>query len=147
MRKPVGKAVAVRKGNLVRIAMRLPRGIKTDARLSVWSALKGDEMSPHVQYATLETIIDGRPYMVKPMYVRLNEQKPRYALQFTADDNLTFRVMQEVDTKDEPLATVKVQGIGKVGQRARQLLQDIGRFLRRHTKSRIRNNPGRLKIL
>ena len=140
MRQICGKAVKVRRGDTVTIFARLPRGSTKDARLSLWSALDGDDFSPHVQYAILGILFDGKPSMLPSMYARLTGRKPEHTWELVADEDLTFCVMQDVDTKDEPLARTGIYHNGTFVSRARRLLQNAFRLLRRRHAPRLGYN-------
>lgn len=123
MRVDVGNSVRVKPGDLVRIRVRLPKKA-TYARLGVWSATEGYELSPHVQSDAMGVLEKGRPLMLKPMYTTLGEHAPSRVIGFIADDELVVRIRQEKDTADEPSALVKVQRIGP-------RRQSINEFFRR----------------
>jgi hypothetical protein len=122
MRLNVGKSSQARHRDLVIVSAHLTEK-NTYARLSVWSANKGDEMSPYIPLHKLGLVVDGRPDMATPMSFRLTPEYPKRSLSFYADDILSFQVKQDVDVRGDPLASVKITVYGPVAQRWR------GRYL------------------
>src|SRR5262245_16761583 len=107
MRVDVGQARRVNPGEVVRIHARLPKNIK-NARLGVWSRTPGFEYSPHLQFSAFGFTKDGRPSMVPPMFITLNEQRPTKDIAFIADERLDIIVRQETDTIKDPVARVRI---------------------------------------
>lgn len=134
MRKQVMKPQRVDKGSLVIVSMRLPRS-QSDARLSLWSATDGCELSPHIQYSLLDVLVQGKPTMHSAMYARLTVHKRKVDWKFIADDDLTFVVIQDVDTKDEPLAHARIRAYGTTRQAVRRFVFNGIRLLRRGAKA------------
>lgn len=138
MRKQLTKPIFADKGKLVVIVCRLRRS-QSYARISLWSACKGDDLSPHVPLNKLGILFDGKPKMVQPMYVRLIAgHLNKHVWQFNAEEDQAFCVIQEVDTSDEILARARVRIYGTASARTRRTLQDAIRFLRRYTENFIR---------
>lgn len=135
MRRLCGKAVHAKIGDEIVVVCRLRKGM-TDARLSVWSACPGYDMSPHVQHNALGVLIQGRPHMVQPMYFRLIAPHfKKNTLTFTVDEDLEFCIQQDVDTPAEPLARARIKVYhGSFSKRARWLLQNVIWFLRSRSK-------------
>src|SRR4029079_5275480 len=94
MRRLLGKAVHAKAGDELVVVCRLPRG-QSYARISVWSACPGYEMSPHVQHAAMGVLIQGKPHMVSPMHFRLIAPHfSKNTITFTADEDLDFCIQQ-----------------------------------------------------
>ena len=135
MRRRITKPTFAARDNLVVIECRL-RKLQSYARLSLWSAIEGDELSPHVPYGKISILIENRPSFVQPTYVRLvSEGLRKYVWQFHAEEDLSFCVMQEVDTASETLAKARIKVYGKASEGARRSLQNAFRFLRNRTKN------------
>jgi hypothetical protein len=133
------KPVSVRTGDTVVITCGLRRG-QSLAKLAVWSAVKGYEMSPHVfnhQLVGME-FNDGRPLFVRPLSFWLRENNRQRKIEFVADENLDFIVVQNVDLKGDPVAKAKVKRYGKVAAQIRRLFRNAIGALRGTAESGIR---------
>lgn len=136
MRVNLHKPVSVGVGDTVAITCRLPRG-QDFARLSVWSASEGYELSPHV-FAVQLTFAhdsDGRPTMVKPLAMNLHEKHRTHRIEFVADEALTFVVRQDIDVDGDPLAKAKVKRYGKTFSQIRRRVRDAIRALRNRAEN------------
>lgn len=139
MRLPCQKAISANKGDLVTATCRLKAGA-SHARVSLWSTVDGYPLAPHTQFSMIGLLIEGKPTMIPPMYARLTPDRRKVIWQIIAEEDLIFRVMQDVDTPDEPLAKVRIRASGQVKQGIRRFVQNISRFLRSYTKKGIRYN-------
>lgn len=86
--------------------------------LEAFSSTNGVEPSPHIPLHKLETLEQGRPAMVNATTCRLTQDnRPTHVLTLTADEDCKFYLMQDVDTKSDPLVKVKVKKDGTIWQR------------------------------
>lgn len=108
MRVTASKAVRVGPGDEVVIQAQLPKTART-SRLYVFAKVKGEEFSPYVANAESVLVSNGRPQMLSPMSLRLVEKQPERSISFVSDIDGRICVMQEIDTKDEPLAKVRIK--------------------------------------
>jgi hypothetical protein len=77
-------------------------------RLYVFASVNGAQFSPYVLNAANVPAFDGRPSMLSPVALRLTLAKPERHVSFVSDIDGFVRVMQEVDSPDEPVAKVRV---------------------------------------
>jgi hypothetical protein len=122
-------------GDTVRVEARLPSGLDY-AKLSVWSATPGYDLSPHVPIAAMGALKDGKPVLVTPMRFNLNDVTKSKVFEFVADEDLLFRICQEKDVPEELSAKVKVKRYGKTYQKVRSGLRNAVRTVRRYAKLR-----------
>lgn len=112
MRLPVTKALRVKPGDLIVVRASLPVGGKL-ARLYAWVKQDGDnEFSPYVQGLNENIVVldsDGHPHMFQTIYMRLVEQRPSNSISFMADFNGKIVIIQEVDTKNDKVANVRLE--------------------------------------
>lgn len=115
MRVDVGRLIKARPGDVVLIRARLPN-VSAEAnlrvRLSVWSRNPGFDFAPHIQLSQMGILQDGKPMMVPPMLMILDNQienSSEKQISFIADELLEFRIRQEVDTAKDTLAIVQVK--------------------------------------
>lgn len=131
MRLDACEPKSVKAGDLVVIRLATTERVSR-ARLGVWHRVKGWDFAPYVDPAQLGILKDGRPQMVKPMFVQLHEQAPGHTFEFTAAEDLEFIVRQEVDTPTDPVAYVRINRYGTVAKAIRRLFRDaIGKLRRR----------------
>jgi len=107
MRVPVGKPLRVGRGDEVVIRGQLPPSGKL-GRLFVFASENGAQFSPYVLHAADVPVADGKPSMMSPLVMRLVGERPTRQLTFKADIDGFISVMQEIDTKDDPRAKVKL---------------------------------------
>jgi hypothetical protein len=106
MRVPVGKTLRVGRGDEVVIRGQLPTGRL--GRLFVFASENGSKFSPYVPNVADIILADGRPRMLSPLSMRLIGERADREIKFTADIDGFIWVMQEIDTVDDPRATVKL---------------------------------------
>lgn len=106
MRVAASKSIRVGPGDKIAIQAQLPAMART-SRLYVFAKGKGEEFSPYVANIGL-MVSNGAPQMLSPMSMRLAEKAPQKSISFVSDLDGHVCVMQEVDTKDELLAKVKI---------------------------------------
>lgn len=123
MRETVGKPLSVKAGDLVVIVCTLPRKAKY-ARLGVWSAVDGYELSPHVQSELLGVIDRGMPRMVSPVFTTLGDHARKRVLSFVADEDLTVAVLQEKDVAGDASAKVRIKKYGTFAQAIRRRVRN-----------------------
>lgn len=110
MRVDVGQAVRANPGDVIWIRARLPKVDRPfDARLGVWSRTPGYDFAPHIQLAALGIVRDGKPQMVAPMRIMLNDNVRQKEISFVADEALEFCVRQDIDIAADPRAAVKIK--------------------------------------
>jgi len=90
----------------VSIRGRLPSNAKL-GRLFIFASENGASFSPYVPNVADILVADGRPSMLSPLMMRLVEQRPDRELVFVSDIDGFFRVMQEVDTAEDPSVVIK----------------------------------------
>jgi hypothetical protein len=100
----------VQPGDEVIVRAALPTELKL-ARLYIWAKQIGDsEFSPYVHGLTIPTIsLDKIPQMYKPLSMRLVGKNRSDKISFVSDITGEIVVIQEVDTKDDKLANVKIE--------------------------------------
>lgn len=129
MRVDLHKPVSARRGDTVAITASLPRDL-TFARLYVWSAPPGMEMSPHVfTHQLLAIDEEGRPAMVRPFSIYLNEQRREFKAEFIADEDTDFVVRQDVDVADDTKAKARIKCYGKAATALRRRVRNAIRTL------------------
>jgi len=106
LRIPVGNALRAGRGDHVSIRGRLPSNAKL-GRLFIFASENGASFSPYVPNVADILVADGRPSMLSPLMMRLVEQRPDRELVFVSDIDGFFRVMQEVDTAEDPSVVIK----------------------------------------
>lgn len=126
MRKTATKAVKVQPGDEVIVRAALPRDLKL-ARLYVWAKELGcDGFSPYVQN-TDSIALDGTPPLLTPMSMRLVPQRPAHEISFVADMAGQIVIVQEVDTREDKLADVKLERyiatVSRLGRFKRRLME------------------------
>lgn len=130
MRENIGKAVKVKAGSPVTIKLSLPKSADY-ARISVWSAVQGYELSPHVQIVGEMAVRDGLPPMLRPIHTTLSKDERVKTLEFIADDSLTIQAVQEKDLATEPSAKARIYVKSKIAAALGRGCRNIGRFIRR----------------
>lgn len=108
MRVAASKSIRVGPGDEVVIQAQLPAAART-ARLYVFAKGKGEDFSPYVANVEAMLVSNGRPQMLSPMSLRLGEKMQQRDLSFVSDIEGRICVMQEIDTRDETLAKVKIR--------------------------------------
>jgi hypothetical protein len=108
MRVATGRSVKVGPGDEVVIQAQLPKTARS-SRLYVFAKGKGEQFSPYVANVGSMLVANGKPQMLSPMSLRLAERMPTKQISFVSDIDGVICVMQEVDTKDEPLAKVSIR--------------------------------------
>jgi hypothetical protein len=108
MRVPVGKTLRVGPGDEVVIRGQLPTAAKL-GRLFVFASENGAQFSPYVPNVADVFVANGRPMMMSPMSMRLIGDRTDREIKFKADIDGFIRVMQEIDDKTDPLATVTLR--------------------------------------
>ena len=106
MRIAVGNTLRASPGDHVSIRGKLPANAKL-GRLFVFASENGSTFSPYVPNVADILVADGKPSMLSPLMMRLVEQRPDREIVFISDIDGFFRVMQEVDTPDDPSAVIK----------------------------------------
>lgn len=126
MRVKVGKAISAKKGDVVVIDCRFsdPR---YQAKLEIFSCVKGYEFSPHVASFLMAATDGGKPMMVQPMWATLNDQKPQKRFIIHVDEDLDFQVFQTKDVIEDPSAKIKAVVHGKFKQTVGRLLRNVFR--------------------
>ena len=78
-------------------------------RLVVVASENGAQFSPYVLNVADMMVANGQPLMLSPLALRLvSVHAPDRKLSFVSDIDGYVRVMQDVDTADEPKAVVKL---------------------------------------
>ena len=108
MRVAASKSVRVGPGDEVVIQAQQSKIART-SRLYVFAKGKGEQFSPYVPNVDAMLVSNGRPQMMSPMSLRLVEKQPEKSISFVSDIDGRVCVMQEIDTKDEPLAKVRIK--------------------------------------
>jgi len=107
MRKTATKAVKVQPGDEVIVRAALPPKLGL-ARLYVWAKQSGsNEFSPYV-LGTDIIDLNGRPNMLSPMSIRLVPERPKHRISFVADMKGQIVIVQEVDTREDKIAEVRL---------------------------------------
>ena len=108
MRVHAGRKLRVGPGDEVVVQARLPSSSPGLGRLFVF-AREGHsgQFSPYVPHAG--DVVSGTPQMVTPMAIRLTKAAPVRELRFESDIDGFIRLMQEVDSLDEPSAKVRLK--------------------------------------
>lgn len=107
MRVVVGKTLRVGPGDEVVIRGSLPKEAKL-GRLFVFASENGAEFSPYALNIADMLVSNGKPVFLQPLSLRLVPTQPERHLSFVADIDGYVRVMQEVDTANDPKAKVKL---------------------------------------
>jgi hypothetical protein len=95
-------------GDQVIVRGRLPRDAKL-GRLFVFASANGSDFSPYALNALPDVVAPGGgPRMLTPLSLRLSSERTARQLSFVADIDGLVCVMQEIDTKDDPLVRVKL---------------------------------------
>lgn len=106
MRISVGNTLRVGPGDKVVISGRLPPDAKL-GRLFVFASENGAKFSPYVPHVADVVVADGRPSIMTPLSLRLVDSRPEREISFVSDIDGFIRVMQEIDTLNDPRAKVK----------------------------------------
>lgn len=107
MRIPVGNILRVGPGDKVVVQGWLPAPAKL-GRLFVFASENGAAFSPYVPNVADVIVANGRPAMMTPLSMRVYGAQPVRQLAFTSDIDGFICVMQEVDTRDDPLVKVRL---------------------------------------
>jgi hypothetical protein len=130
MRVDLHKVASAGRGDTVVVTAKLPRD-QHFARLEVWSATPGFELSPHVfTHQLLVNDSEGRPQMVTPMGITLHEKRREYHFEFVTDEDLDFVIRQDIDVADDPRAKAKVKCYGKTFSAIRRRVRNAYRAAR-----------------
>jgi hypothetical protein len=108
VRVPATRAVRVGPGDFIVIRGQLPRDAKL-GRLYVFASENGAPFSPYVHGVANMLVMNGQPQMLSQLSMRLVAASPVRELTFVSDIDGFIRVMQEVDTKDEPKAKIRIE--------------------------------------
>ena len=107
MRLVVGNTLRVGVGDNVIVRARMSPPAKL-GRLFVFASENGAQFSPYVLNAANAPALDGKPSFMSPVALRLTLAKPERHVSFVSDIDGFVRVIQEVDSVDEPLAKVRI---------------------------------------
>lgn len=108
MRVAASRAIRVGPGDEVVIRGSLP-ATSDLGRLYVFASAEGGEFAPYARHAGQTTVVDGRPMMLTPLSMRLVRAQPTRKLTFVSDIDGFIRVMQEVDTPNDPKAHIRIE--------------------------------------
>ena len=106
MRIPVGNVLRVGPGDQVVIRGQLPPNANL-GRLFIFASENGAKFSPYVPHVADMLVANGRPSMMTPLSLRLVDIRPEREISFVSDIDGYVRVMQEVDSPDDPNVKVK----------------------------------------
>lgn len=107
MRVHAGRALRVGPGDEVIVQGQLASSLAKLGRLYVFASEADGDYAPYVpNQAALATAM---PHMMSPMSMRLVLERPSREISFISDIDGFIRVMQEVDTADDPRAIVTLR--------------------------------------
>lgn len=124
MREMLGKSIKAKQGDILVVDCRFPGSTRHQAKVEIFSGVKGYELSPHVPDQMASLLEQGKPMMLTPVRVVLHSERQKYQFVIPVSEDLIFAIMQDKDVKGDPSAKIKVKKYGKY-------LQAFGRFLRK----------------
>jgi hypothetical protein len=107
MRVEVGKTLRVGPGDEVVVRANMSPAAKL-GRLFVFASENGAQFSPYVPNVASMIVTENKPAMLPPVMLRLTEARPTRRVSFVSDIDGFVRVMQEVDSADDPKVAVRL---------------------------------------